>query len=200
MRKLHCCFFLKTRPRGEALRDDTRNHKHTHLVLLPMKTQRVMLTKQPRPSLFQAFRQWRAMRSKGRDERQRGAGERDAPSLLFFRAPFTSHRSPLSERLEQANRDLKTPSTGAVTQRKHQLYKRTKSNPAHRPSISLGRMRASFPLVSTIEQCKHCAVRARKLSPSFCVTLAADFFRSGCKNCFSFISALFLKNQHFCDS
>ena len=24
------------------------------------------------------------------------------PSLLFFRAPFTSHRSPLSERLEQA--------------------------------------------------------------------------------------------------
>ena len=43
----------------------------------------------------------------------------------------------------------KTPSTGAVTQRKHQLYKRTKSNPAHRPSISLGRMRASFPLVST---------------------------------------------------
>ena len=80
MRKLHCCFFLKTRPRGEALRDDTRNHKHTHLVLLPMKTQRVMLTKQPRP---------------------------------------------------------KTPSTGAVTQCKHQLYKRTKSNPAHRPSISL---------------------------------------------------------------
>ena len=88
MRKLHCCFFLKTRQWGEALRDDTRNHKHTHLVLLPMKTQRVMLTKQPRP---------------------------------------------------------KTPSTGAVTQRKHQLYKRTKSNSAHRPSISLGRMRASFP-------------------------------------------------------
>ena len=143
MRKLHCCFFLKTRPWGEALRDDTRNHKHTHLVLLLMKSQRVMLTKQLR--------------------------------------------------------QLKT-STGAVTQRKHQLYKRTKSNPAHRPSISLGRMRASFPLVSTIEQCKHCAVRARKLSPSFCVTLAADFFRSGCKNCFSFISALFLKNQHFCDS
>ena len=25
------------------------------------------------------------------------------PSLLFFRAPFTSHRSPLSERLEQAS-------------------------------------------------------------------------------------------------
>ena len=24
------------------------------------------------------------------------------PSLLFFRAPFTSHRSPVSERLEQA--------------------------------------------------------------------------------------------------
>ena len=118
MRKLHCCFFLKTRPGGEALRDDTRNHKHTHLVLLPMKSQRVMLTKQLR--------------------------------------------------------QLKT-STGAVTQRKHQLYKRTKSNSAHRPSISLGRMRASFPLVSTIERCKHCAVRARKLSPSFCVTLAADF-------------------------
>ena len=118
MHKLHYCFFLKTRPWGEALRDDTRNHKHTHLVLLPMKTQRVMLTKQPR--------------------------------------------------------QLKT-SMGAVTQRKHQLFKRTKSNPAHRPSISLGRMRASFPLVSTIEQCKHCAVRARKLSPSFCVTLAADF-------------------------
>ena len=88
MRKLHCCFFLKTRPRGEALRDDTRNHKHTHLVLLPMKSQRVMLTKQLR--------------------------------------------------------QLKT-STDAVTQRKHQLYKRTKSNSAHRPSISLGRMRASFP-------------------------------------------------------
>ena len=98
MRKLHCCIFLKTRPRGEALRDDTRNHKHTHLVLLPMKSQRVMLTKQLR--------------------------------------------------------QLKT-STGTVTQRKHQLYKRTKSNSAHRPSISLGRMRASFPLVSTIEQCKH---------------------------------------------
>ena len=49
MRKLHCCIFLKTRPRGEALRDDTRNHKHTHLVLLPIKTQRVMLPKQPRP-------------------------------------------------------------------------------------------------------------------------------------------------------
>ena len=144
MRKLHCCFFLKTRPRGEALRDDTRNHKHTHLVLLPMKTQRVMLTKQQRP---------------------------------------------------------KTPSTGAVTQRKHQLYKRTKSNQlTDLLFLNLGRMRASFPLVSTIEQCKHCAVRARKLSPSFCVTLAADFFRSGCKNCFSFISALFLKNQHFCDS
>ena len=100
------------------MRDDTRNQKHTHLVLLPMKSQRVMLTKQPR--------------------------------------------------------QLKT-STGAVTQRKHQLYKRTKSNPAHRPSISLGRTRASFPLVSTIEQCKHCAVRARKLSPFFCVSLAADF-------------------------
>ena len=27
------------------------------------------------------------------------------PSLLFFRAPFTSHRSPLSERLEQAIRE-----------------------------------------------------------------------------------------------
>ena len=26
------------------------------------------------------------------------------PSLLFFRAPFTSHRSPLSERLEQARK------------------------------------------------------------------------------------------------
>ena len=104
MPKLHCCFFLKTRPWGEALRGDTRNHKHTHLVLLPIKTQRVMLTKQPR--------------------------------------------------------QLKT-STGAVTQRKHQLYKRTKSNPAHRPSISLGRMRASFPLVSTISQSKHYAVRAR---------------------------------------
>ena len=26
--------------------------------------------------------------------------------LLFFRAPFTSHRSPLSERLEQATRTL----------------------------------------------------------------------------------------------
>ena len=159
MRKLHCCIFLKTRPRGEALRDDTRNHKHTHLVLLPMKTQRVMLPKQPRP---------------------------------------------------------KTPSTGAVTQRKHQLYKRTKSNPAHRPSISLGRMRASFPLVSTIEQCKHCAVRSRKLSPSFCVTLAADFFpppspplasahqpKAGSlveRIVFHLFPPFFLKNQHFCDS
>ena len=156
MRKLHCCFFLKTRPRGEALRDDTRNHKHTHLVLLPMKTQRVMLTKQPR--------------------------------------------------------QLKT-SAGAVTQRKNQLYKRTKSNPAHRPSISLGRMRASFPLVSTIEQCKHCAVRARKLSRSFCVTLAADFFTppplpplplpTGSlvkRIVFHLFPSFFLKNQHFCDS
>ena len=157
MRKLHCCIFLKTRPRGEALRDDTRNHKHTHLVLLPIKTQRVMLPKQPRP---------------------------------------------------------KTPSTGAVTQRKHQLYKRTKSNPAHRPSISLGRMRASFPLVSTIEQCKHWAVRARKLSPSFCVTLAADFFpppplvsahqpKAGSlveRIVFHLFPPFFLKNQHFCDS
>ena len=136
------------------MRDDTRNHKHTHLVLLPMKSQRVMLTKQPR-------------------------------------------------QLEA--------STGAVTQRKHQLYKRTKSNPAHRPSISLGRMRASFPLVSTIEQCKHCAVRARKLSPSFCVTLAADFSPPPphlppptslkravwLKELFSFIPALFLKKSTF---
>ena len=159
MHKLHYCFFLKTRPWGEALRDDTRNHKHTHLVLLPMKTQRVMLTKQPR--------------------------------------------------------QLKT-SMGAVTQRKHQLFKRTKSNPAHRPSISLGRMRASFPLVSTIEQCKHCAVRARKLSPSFCVTHAADFSpppspplasaqqpKAGSlveRIVFHLFPPFFLKNQHFCDS
>ena len=139
------------------MRDDTRNHKHTHLVLLPMKSQRVMLTKQLR--------------------------------------------------------QLKT-STGAVTQRKHQLYKRTKSNSAHRPSISLGRMRASFPLVSTIEQCKHCAVRARKLSPSFCVTLAADLNPppppafahqpNGGSLVERIVSHLFppffLKNQHFCDS
>ena len=111
-------------------------------------------------------------------------------------------------------RQLKT-STDAVTQRKHQLYKRTKSNSAHRPSISLGRMRASFPLVSTIEQCKHCAVRARKLSSSFCVTLAADFSppppplasahqpKEGSlveRIVFHLFPPFFLKNQHFCDS
>ena len=48
------------------------------------------------------------MRSKEGDEKQRGAGERGASLtspphlLLFFRAPFTSHRSSPSERLEQA--------------------------------------------------------------------------------------------------
>ena len=36
------------------------------------------------------------MRGKERDEKRRGTGE-------FFALLFTSHRSPLSERLEQAN-------------------------------------------------------------------------------------------------
>ena len=56
-------------------------------------------------SLFQAFRQWRAVRSKESDKKQRGTGERGSLShslLHFFALLFTSHRSPLSERLEQA--------------------------------------------------------------------------------------------------
>ena len=38
-----------------------------------------------------------------RCEVKKAMKSRGGPSLLFFRAPFTSHRSPLSERLEQAN-------------------------------------------------------------------------------------------------
>ena len=64
-------------------------------------------------SLFQAFRQWRAVRSKESNEKQRGTGERGAgtsfplsplllPRCYFFVLLFTLHRSPLSERLEQA--------------------------------------------------------------------------------------------------
>ena len=52
-------------------------------------------------SLFQAFRQWRAVRSKESDEKQRGTGD-PLPRFYFFALLFTSHRSPLSERLEQA--------------------------------------------------------------------------------------------------
>ena len=37
-----------------------------------------------------------------RVRRPESQGKAPPPSLLFFRAPFTSHRSPLSERLEQA--------------------------------------------------------------------------------------------------
>ena len=66
-------------------------------------------------SLFQAFRYWRAVRSKEGMKSRGGLGREvrepslpsltsPPPSLLFFRAPFTSHRSPLSERLEQATR------------------------------------------------------------------------------------------------
>ena len=154
MRKLHCCFFLKTRQWGEALRDDTRNHKHTHLVLLPMKSQRVMLTKQLR--------------------------------------------------------QLKT-STDAVTQRKHQLYKRTKSNSAHRPSISLGRMRASFPHYRAMQAL--CSASAQALAlllrdargwllppPPLA---SAHQPKEGSlveRIVFHLFPPFFLKNQHFCDS
>ena len=47
-------------------------------------------------SLFQAFRQWGAVRSKKECEKIQAR-----PPLLFI-AFFTSHRSPPSERLEQA--------------------------------------------------------------------------------------------------
>ena len=57
-------------------------------------------------SPFQAFRQWRAVRSKESDEKQRRTRERGSPLLLprfyFFALLFTSHSFPLSERLEQA--------------------------------------------------------------------------------------------------
>ena len=59
-------------------------------------------------SLFQAFRQWGAVRSKKECEKIKAReGERcsrtslPSPPLLFI-AFFTSHRSPPSERLEQA--------------------------------------------------------------------------------------------------
>ena len=54
--------------------------------------------------LFQAFRQWRAVRSKESDK-SRGGLPRSLPRFYFFALLFTSHRSPLSEhaeRLEQA--------------------------------------------------------------------------------------------------
>ena len=38
------------------------------------------------------------------DEKQRGTGELLFPRFYFFALPFILHRSPLSERLEQASR------------------------------------------------------------------------------------------------
>ena len=47
------------------------------------------------------------MRSKDSDEKERGTGERGLtspiPRFYFFALLFSLHRSPLSERLEQAN-------------------------------------------------------------------------------------------------
>ena len=64
-------------------------------------------------SLFQAFRWWRAVRSKESDgERSEGKKAMKSrgglvsplplPRFYFFAFLFTSHRSPVSERLEQA--------------------------------------------------------------------------------------------------
>ena len=51
----------------------------------------------------------KAVKSRGGLGREVPSLTSSLPSLLFFRALFTSHRSPLSERLEQASLNVMVP-------------------------------------------------------------------------------------------